>query len=427
MKPPEEGGDGPTIRDRKESGSDIAAPDTVREPGLGLPALGELVSDRYRIERVIGSGGMAHVLAVRQVKLDQLFAMKILDPALAEDSDARERFAREAKAMAALTSAHTVRVHDVAELENGLPYLVMDYLDGEDLGRVLRRRGALPIEEAVDLIDQACIALEEAHAAGLVHRDLKPENLFVAKDANGFETLRVLDFGIARGIGGKVGKLETLTRHGDVIGTLAFMAPEQIRNAKGVDARTDVWGIGACLYRILTNARPFAGGSEGSLIAAILAQEPVPIRQVRPEVPPALEQVVVRCMKKSPADRFATVKELREMLKLALAAGELVGDDDGTLQMSGAPVRPPKKPGTVKIAASNPPPSGTGPQPAMRPVPTPPPISTPGLAGNIPPSAPQLPMPPAKSSVPFVVILLVVAVIVFAGGLFLARLLTGHS
>lgn len=419
--------DGRTIRDRAgdragESGAtDVVAdraPDTVRESAAGVPRVGETVADKYVVERVVGAGGMGHVLAVRHVKLGQVFAMKVLDPELADDEDALARFEREARAMATLQSAYTVRVHDVAELPNGLPYLVMDYLDGEDLGRTLRREGALPIDDAVRYIDQACEALEEAHASGLVHRDLKPQNLFLAKDAKGNQSVRVLDFGIARAFGGKMGKVVTITRHGDLLGTLSYMAPEQIRSARSVDPRTDLWAIGACLYRLLTNSRPFVGAGEGGLVEAILTREPHPIRELRPEVPAALAFIVERCMKKAPGDRFPSVTELRNALRLALVANE-VPPDDGTVKMSNAPMRPPP------VRMSKPP--ATQPMPAVnvalpatpRPVPAPLAQGRPS-APTAPPANPATsanpapPMPAPASRPPPIVVFIVAMLVVLS-------------
>ena len=386
--------DGRTLRDKggikpTESGATEVmadrAPDTVRESGPGIPQVGEIVAEKYVVERVIGVGGMGHVLAVRHAKLGRTFAMKVLDPELADDTDALARFAREARAMATLTSPYTVRVHDVAELPNKLPYLVMDHLEGEDLSRTLRREGALPVEDVIRWIDQACEALEEAHAAGLVHRDLKPQNLFLAKDAKGNQAVRVLDFGIARAFGGKMGKVVTITRHGDVLGTLSYMAPEQIRSAKSVDPRSDVWAIGACMYRLLTNSRPFVGAGEGGLVAAILTQEPLPLRELRKDVPAGLAFVVEKCLKKKPDDRFASVTDLRNGLRLALESKDLP-TDDGTVPMTRAPVRPPPQ------RASRPP--ATEKMPAVRlPVPSAPPALVQPPLPSQPRSVPQPPPP----------------------------------
>lgn len=396
--------DGPTVT----TADDTGPPDTHREPMPGLPADGEIVAGKYRVERAIGSGGMGHVLAVRHVALDRLFAMKLLDPRLVDDADARARFAREARAMSALTSRHTVRVHDVAELPTGLPFLVMDHLEGEDFSRVLARRGPLPIDEAIEWIDQACEAVEEAHAAGLVHRDLKPKNLFLARDPIG-ESVRVLDFGIARALGGRVGKAATITRHGDFVGTLSYMAPEQIRSARSVDHRTDIWALGACLYRFLTNARPFVAENEGALVEAILAEEPRAIRELRPEIPPALALVVGRCMRKAPAERFATVAALREGLRLARSTHELPLDDR-TVPMRNAPMR--LDPRAVPSATAKMPPVQLAP-PVVLPLP--------------PPVVVQPPPARARPLDPIVVLIVAIGGVVLAAGVVAALLLAGRS
>lgn len=290
------------------------APETIREPQMGLPGIGQVVAGRYRIERLVGSGGMAHVLAARHVQLGHLVAIKVVDPSLVDDDDVKERFAREARAMAALSSDHVVRVHDVGALPSGLPFMVMDLLEGKDLSHVLAERGRLPFDEACSYIDQACEAVDEAHRAGLVHRDLKPQNLFLTIE-NGRSMVRVLDFGIARVVGGgRMGKLATLTRVGDVIGTLTYMAPEQIRDSHSVEPRTDIWALGACLYRLITGKPPFTATSDAGLAEAILVRDPTPISNHVDGAPSVLVSVILRCLRKTPKERFATVRDLRNAL-----------------------------------------------------------------------------------------------------------------
>lgn len=276
-----------------------------------LPVVGEIMMDRYRVERMVGSGGMAHVLAARHVQLGTEVAIKVLDPTLVNDFDAKERFAREARAMASLSSKHTVRVFDVGFMASGLPFMVMELLVGQDLGQLLKRNGPLPIVEACEYIDQACEAVGEAHAAGIVHRDLKPQNLFLTfvKDR---PMIRVLDFGIARSIGAT--KLDTITRMGDVVGTLHYMSPEQIRSSKEVDPRSDVWSLGACLYKLITGYPPFNQVGEAPLMSAILTIAPTPIGEYRKDVPAVVSSVVMRCLRKSKDERFPSVNELRKAI-----------------------------------------------------------------------------------------------------------------
>jgi serine/threonine-protein kinase len=238
----------------------------------------------------------------------------VLNPTLVFDNDARERFAREVKALqhVALESRHAVRVFDVGTLESGLPFIAMEFLDGKDLGVVLEERGPLPVREACSLIAQACEAVQEAHEAGIVHRDLKPKNLFLTYPG-GTPCVRVLDFGIARALDGALG--HTLTRAGDVIGTLTYMAPEQIKEATTADPRSDIWALGACLFKLLTDHAPFS--RENGLVQAILAAPPTPVSRYRPDVPPTVDRVITRCLEKEPGERFQTVTELASAIEAA--------------------------------------------------------------------------------------------------------------
>jgi eukaryotic-like serine/threonine-protein kinase len=294
-------------------------PDTIREVPNAVPVAGDVIAGRYRVESAIGSGGWAHVLAARHVELGHLVAIKVLDPGLAEESDARERFSREARAMAGLRSKHIVRVHDVGLLETGGPYMVMDHLEGRDLARILADSGPLPLADACMWMEQACEAVEEAHAKGIVHRDLKPHNLFLAK-GDGEQSIRVLDFGIARSIAGGLGKLQTLTKAGDIVGTLAYMAPEQIRDSKSVDPRADIWSLGACLYRLAAGVRPFTGEGQMGIIEAIFFEEPKPLSAHRENVPAILDALIARCLAKKPEDRYASVSDLRAVIRSARAS-----------------------------------------------------------------------------------------------------------
>lgn len=286
-------------------------PPTRAVPRAALPIIGEVVMERYRVERMVGSGGMAHVLAAKHVGLGTDVAIKVLDPTLINDYDAKERFAREARAMASLSSKHTVRVFDVGHLPSGLPFMVMELLVGQDLGQILKKSGALSIEEALEYIDQACEAVAEAHAAGIIHRDLKPQNLFLTK-VKDRPMVRVLDFGIARSVG--AAKLETITRMGDMIGTLHYMSPEQIRSSKEVDPRSDVWSLGACFYKLITGYPPFPQAGEAPLMSAILTLPPKPIGEHRGDVPAVVSSVIMRCLRKPMEERFASVTDLRKAL-----------------------------------------------------------------------------------------------------------------
>lgn len=283
-------------------------------PPPGLPQAGQVLLDRYRVERLVGTGGMAHVLAAKHVALGHDVAIKILDPTLVNDSDARERFSREARAMATLSSKHTVRVFDVGALPNGLPFMVMELLIGHDLHQELLKRGPLPLAEACGYIEQACQAVAEAHAAGIIHRDIKPQNMFLTM-TKGKPVIRVLDFGIARTTSSAAAKFETITRMGDVVGTLQYMSPEQIKSSSSVDPRSDVWSLGACLYKLITGWPPFPQAGEAPLMSAILTAPPKAITDYRKDVPAIMTSVILRCLRKPPEERFPNAIELRKALE----------------------------------------------------------------------------------------------------------------
>jgi len=279
-----------------------------------LPKSGDVVAGKYRIEKVIGRGGMGTVFAARHDELGQTVAIKMLHSAA---PTASARFQREAKISAQLLSEHTARVFDLGT-SDGVPFLVMEYLSGEDLASVISR-GTVSPEVAVEYAQQICKALEEAHEAGVVHRDLKPGNVFVVQRTDGSMCVKILDFGISkRLLGGKADKSHDLTNAHAVLGSPAYMSPEQLRQSNGVDARTDIWSLGVLLYELLTRTRPFQSWSLAGLSAAIAADSPKPPSRVNPAVPAALDRVVMRCLRKEPGDRFASVVEVSEALRHAL-------------------------------------------------------------------------------------------------------------
>jgi serine/threonine protein kinase len=282
---------------------------------------GDLLAGKYRVEKVLGFGGMGVVVSAFRGDLDQRVAVKFLTPAAAERPDAAERFRREARAAAKIRSEHVARVLDVGTLDTGLPYMVMEYLEGNDISEELQELGRMPILEAVEYILQAIEALAEAHAAGVVHRDLKPGNLFLARRADGTRRVKVLDFGISKALSGASVEELSLTKTAALIGSPLYMAPEQMRSAKDVDTRADIWSLGAMLYEMLTGQPPYTGDSIPQLCAALLHDDPVPLRQHRPEIPEGLEQAVLRCLMKNRDQRFPTVWELGRAL-LPFAAAE---------------------------------------------------------------------------------------------------------
>ena len=281
---------------------------------------GDLLAGKYRVEKVLGFGGMGVVVSAFRGDLEQRVAVKFLSQAAAERPDAAERFRREARAAAKIRSEHVARVLDVGTLDSGLPYMVMEFLEGNDIAEELRRLQRLPILDAVEFILQATEALAEAHAAGVVHRDLKPGNLFLAQRADGTRRVKVLDFGISKALTGSSVEELSLTKTAALIGSPLYMAPEQMRSAKDVDTRADIWSLGAMMYEMLTGEPPYTGESIPQLCAALLHDDPIPLRQHRPEIPEGLEQAVLRCLMKDRNHRFPNVCELgRALLPFALA------------------------------------------------------------------------------------------------------------
>lgn len=269
---------------------------------------GSVIAGKYRVECVLGQGGMGVVVQAVHLQLDQRVAIKfLLGGAL--QKEAVVRFAREARAAVRIKSEHVAQVLDVGSLEDGTPYMVMEYLEGCDLSAYVERRGALPIPEAVEIVLQACEALADAHLLGIVHRDLKPANLFMTLRRDGSRCVKLLDFGISKVHDPDRGTLD-MTKTATVMGSPFYMSPEQMRSTRHVDARADIWSIGVILYEIVTGRVPFDAETMPQLCGMILQEPPRSIRELRPDLPPAFEQVVLRCLEKDRDRRFLNVREL---------------------------------------------------------------------------------------------------------------------
>jgi eukaryotic-like serine/threonine-protein kinase len=276
---------------------------------------GEILAGKYRVERVLGVGGMGVVVAALHLQLDERVAIKFLLPEALTNAEAVARFAREARAAVKIKSQHVARVIDVGTLETGAPYMVMEFLKGQDLSNHLRQSGALPIADAVDFVLQACEALAEAHALGIVHRDLKPANLFLTTLADGSPCVKVLDFGISKVTNpGASGPDLGMTKTQAVMGSPLYMSPEQMASSRDVDGRADIWAIGTILYELVTGRVPFNADTMPQLCAMILQHPPDPPRSLRPDVPDGLTQVMLRCLEKDRTRRFANVAELAAAL-----------------------------------------------------------------------------------------------------------------
>jgi len=270
---------------------------------------GQILAGKYRIERVLGRGGMGVVVSARHIQLDEQVALKFLLPDALANQDAVRRFEREARAAVKIKSEHVARVTDVGTLESGSPYMVMEYLSGKDLGDYLAHLGPLPLEEAVEYVLQACEAIAEAHSMGIIHRDLKPANLFRIVRADGTPSIKVLDFGIS-----KVQGDHAMTQTSSMMGSPQYMSPEQMTAAKSVDARADIWAMGVILLELLSGKAPFDGDTIPELCVAILNSEPPPLSRLRPELPIEVGVIVERALKKNRDDRFANVAEFATAL-----------------------------------------------------------------------------------------------------------------
>ena len=289
------------------------APRSSSGPGRALLKVGDLLASKYRVERVVGEGGMGVVVEAYHELLDQRVAVKLLYQDVA-DREAQSRLLLEARSAAKLQSEHVARVIDVDVGADGLPFIVMELLEGSDLCEIADTRGALPRWLVVDYVLQALEGLAHAHGRGIIHRDLKPSNLFLATCPDGRQVIKILDFGISKSQESQDRRNSQLTGGLTVLGSPPYMSPEQIRTPKSIDHRTDIWSLGVSMYELLTNAMPFGGDEVQETFANILELEPASIRSVVTGVPEGLEQVVMKCLAKNRDERYADVAELAKAL-----------------------------------------------------------------------------------------------------------------
>jgi eukaryotic-like serine/threonine-protein kinase len=282
--------------------------------------IGDVIAGKYRIDDILGAGGMGIVVAARHLLLDDVVAIKFLSAELASDANAVGRFDREARAAARIKSEHIARVFDVDRLPNGVPYMVMEYLQGSDLAQVIDSGELLPEPLLATVLVHACTGLAEAHRAGIVHRDIKPSNLFCVGRLDRAFTIKVLDFGISKLTLTSDSVKVAITGTGAAIGSPAYMSPEQMRSSADVDSLTDIWSLGVVLYELATGKLPFNGTSFPELCLKIAGEAPPSPRVHRPDLSPRLEAIILKCLDKEPKRRFATTRELAEAL-LPLAPG----------------------------------------------------------------------------------------------------------
>ncbi len=298
------------LRDRARLALHVEKLPLMMRAPMSVPVQpGDVLAGKYRVARVLGKGGMGVVVAARHLQLDQMVALKFLLPQALGNQEAVSRFLREARNAVRLKSEHVARISDVGTLEDGAPYIVMEFLEGTDLTGLLAERGPLPVSMAVDFVLQACDAIAEAHSLGIIHRDLKPQNLFVSKRHDNTSIVKVLDFGISKSLAAED---FTATSTQAVMGTPAYMSPEQMRSTKSVDVRTDVWALGVILYELVTGEVPWKAETFTELCFKV-AMDPLP------PLPPGVQQggfeeVVRCCLEKDPARRFANVHALASAL-----------------------------------------------------------------------------------------------------------------
>lgn len=272
------------------------------------PRIGEVIAGKYRLDRILGAGGMGMVFAATHMELDRLVAVKFVHGTYTQNPEVIARFVREARAVVRIESEHVAKVIDVGHTDSGTPYMVMEFLDGEDLSELLKL-GPIAVADAVDYVVQACAAMQEAHEMGIVHRDLKPANLFLTHRRDRTPLIKVLDFGISK-LNDAEPSQAALTNPAMLMGSPAYMSPEQLTNPREVDPRTDLWSLGVILFELLVGRPAFQAQSLPLLMTAIMQQEPDNLLQLRPDVPPGLAAVVAQCLEKSVEHRYQTVSDL---------------------------------------------------------------------------------------------------------------------
>jgi eukaryotic-like serine/threonine-protein kinase len=315
---------------------------------------GAILAGKYRVERVIGMGGMGLVVEARHIALDERVALKFLLPEYAQHPEAAPRFMREARIAAKIKSEHVVRVSDVGALDNGAPYMMMEYLEGADLAKTLETLGVFSVEDAVDYILQGCEAIAEAHQHGIVHRDLKPANLFLSKRPDGTPLVKVLDFGISKI---SDGGLDNLTKTTAAMGSALYMSPEQMQQTRAVDHRTDIYALGIALYELLAGQQPYYADTLPQLCAEILTGTPTPIRSVRSDITEELARVIEKAYARDKAQRHQSIADL----VIALAPHAPTRSQqmiDRVARMAGLPI---PAAGTAGQRASSPPRPGSAP------------------------------------------------------------------
>ncbi len=334
---------------------------------------GDVLLGKYRVERILGAGGMGAVLEATHLALEQRVAMKFMLPHVAEREGNVERFMREARAASKLRSEHVPKVLDFGTLDENMPYLVMELLEGRDLAEMIVPTAPIGVADLCEIGIQACEALSEAHGRGIIHRDIKPANIFVTHRADGSPCVKVLDFGIAKQMS-EPGAIDSrgLTATDEMIGSPYYMSPEQLRSARDVDGRSDIWSLGVTLYQALTGKKPYVAENLGALILCIVETVPVALNVVRSDVPPELSNAVMRCLQRNPKDRFQNMFELAFALapfahpRCHALLNRIQANGLGTGDRSSLPVAPPDgQVGRISVTPTPSPSSGEHGRPSL--------------------------------------------------------------
>lgn len=312
-------------------------------PSPSLFDVGDLIAGKYRVERILGQGAMGMVVAAMHVELHELRAIKFMLPTALGDAEGVERFLREARACAKLKTKHVATVYDVGRLDNGAPYIVMEYLEGSDLKDFLNQERVLPVHVAVEYILQALEALGEAHQANIVHRDLKPANMFITAGVGGGPCIKIFDFGIAKltpaGAGPERNEMTTTEM---IMGSPLYMSPEQMKSSRYVDGRSDLWAIGVILYRMVTGVLPFNAATQPELFAMVLKDDAPDPLVFNANLPPGFVAIIMKCLEKDLEKRFKNAGELASALRPYLNPHPNPQEIDATTQVwrSSAPSTP---------------------------------------------------------------------------------------
>jgi len=313
---------------------------TLRSSGPTQDLVGQVLADRYHIVKKLGEGGMGQVYLAEHVKMGRRSAIKVMNPSMVHDPDAVARFNREAANASRISDSHVCAIYDFGETADGLIYLAMEFVEGEPLTELLRREGALPVARAADIGIQVAAALQAAHDLGIVHRDLKPDNIMLTRSRDGADAVKVVDFGLAKAVGGEGGG-QKVTRTGLVVGTPEFMSPEQLSGDK-LDGRSDVYSLGLVLFNMLTGTLPFPADSVQEAMVKRLTDEPAELLEVRPDLhfPAGLQEILDTALARNRVDRYQSAAkfahDLASVVGLSRTGGgaplasALGGPDDQT-------------------------------------------------------------------------------------------------